>query len=934
MTANSRLDTFLSGTNGEYVRELLDLWRKAPDRVPADWRALFEAEAEGDADGPAFKARSIFHGPSLPATWTEKAADTGYCARHMGVLRLIDAYRAKGHECADLDPLGVGAGPVCTPPRLEAYGLAEKDLDTAFPTGDFEGGGPLPLREIQGRLRRYYNGTVGLQIESIVDPEERAWLRARIESDPASWLTADQERRAAIGVIRAERFERFLHKKFLGTKRFSLEGCEALIPALAHLIETAGDGGVTTMIFGMAHRGRINVLANILKKPLETIYGEFEDVPDPELSHGAGDVKYHVGFNHHHVTRSGREIYLALTPNPSHLEAVDPVVEGRVRARQDREGAASRARIVPVLIHGDAAFAGQGMVAEVLNLSKLTGYRTGGTLHVLINNQLGFTTAPRFARSTPYPTDVARMIDAPVLHVNGDDVRALLHVTGMALAYRQKFRKDVVVDVVCFRRYGHNETDEPSFTQPTMYRRIDRHPGVRAVYLNALAERGVVPKGEAEQVAAEYEAELSRAYDATRRGDRVWSGISTLSGPWSGMREATAEDVEREVETGVPREVLAHLAARITTVPARFHPHKKIARVLDDRRRMGRGEAPLDWGMGEHLALASLLREKTPVRLSGQDSRRGTFSHRHAVLVDAEDGGEYIPLSHVGDEQAPFYAWDSSLAEASVLGFEFGYSLDSPHTLVIWEAQFGDFANGAQVIVDQFIASAETKWKRQSGLVLLLPHGYEGQGAEHSSARIERFLQLAAEYNLEIANATTPAQYFHLLRRQMRRPFRKPLVLFTPKSLLRRHEAASPIEAFTRGGFREVIGEDEPESVRRIVLCSGKIYYDLAAARAEGNVGGVTLVRVEQLYPLPEKAIGKILARHPGAEVVWAQEEPRNAGAWAYMALRFAEKFPGRKLAGVSRPEMASPASGYVKVHQEQQAAIIREALGMKQAED
>ncbi len=926
--------------NLAYAEQMYQRWLDDAASVPIEWRDYFGTEIteirERVPVGPRFQTRSIFNPATAVAEREFHQCGGVHCDRHMGVLRLIDAYRRNGHHGANLDPLGLNLIPPIPEPKLADFGLSDADLDTRYLAGDFIPGAVLTLRDLRERLRTCYAGTVGVEYAHMNDRTQIEWIRQLMESGRfLDRVTPEVERVAVDYVIRGEAFEQFLHRKFVGTKRFSLEGAEALIPALHLMVEAAAELDVETLIFGMAHRGRINVLANILHKRFEMIFNEFEDIVDPRLSFGSGDVKYHLGYNDMHRTSTGREIWLSLTPNPSHLEAVNPVVEGRCRARQDRLGRENRHKVLPVLIHGDAAFAGQGLVPETLNLGMLSGYGTGGTVHIVINNQLGFTTPPKFARSTIYCTDVAKMLGVPIFHVNGDDVRSFVGVVLAALEFRQKFGIDSVVDMYCFRRYGHNETDKPSFTQPRMYKKIAEHPGVRTLYSRDIVSRGVATEADLEGIRQDYLERLEAAYRKTSEATPRPVEVSSLKGPWSGIRVGTMDDfAEPFRETAITREAVEHIARRVTHLPETFRPHRKLRKLLDDRLKMGLGELPIDWGMGEMLAYGSLVSDRIPVRLSGQDCRRGTFSHRHVVFVDMETEDEYTPLANIRDDQAAFNAHDSLLSEAAVLGFEYGYAFESPYALVIWEAQFGDFVNGAQVIVDQFITSAEMKWKRHSGLVMLLPHGYEGQGPEHSSARPERFLALAAECNIQVCNVTTPAQFFHMIRRQMLREFRKPLVVMTPKSLLRHRMAVSAVEEFTDGYFRDVIPDPtspRPESVDRVILCTGKIYYDLAEAREANNVRNVAIHRIEQLYPFPKTRVRELLELYPNAKVSWVQEEPANQGGWYYMLEQFDVAYEGRySLHRVSRKASASPATGSVRKHIEQQRAIIAEALGIE----
>jgi len=857
--------------------------------------------------------------------------------KQAAVLQLINAYRVRGHLIADLDPLG--REPKYHPELDPAtYGLTLWDLDREFlagtlgrKTGEDGWQRVATLREILERLRQTYCGKIGCEYMYIQHPEQKQWLQERMEPQANNWPLV-QERRIRIldRLLQAEEFEHFLGTRFVGHKRFSLEGAESAIVVLTELLELAANAGVQELVIGMAHRGRLNVLANVVGKPAEQIFAEFEGYIDPESTQGSGDVKYHLGATGTYITANGKAVAVSVAPNPSHLEAVDPVVEGIARAKQERAGDTERARIIPVLIHGDAAFAGQGVVAETFNLSQLQGYTTGGTIHLVINNQIGFTTGPEEARSSPYSTDVAKMVQAPIFHVNGDDPEAVARVVEIAFEYRQTFKRDVVIDMLCYRRHGHNEADDPSFTQPLLYRKIREHPSVALLYTERLVREGVVTQDWVKQRREAYRAQLEQGYAIAQAGQSKFQ-IQELAPVEESSLPAYCP------RTAVTREAIEKVIRGITTLPADFRLHPRLKPFLERRRRVLDG-APVDWATAEALAFGTLVLEGTPVRLSGQDSSRGTFSQRHLALFDYEDGHEYIPLQHLDPAQARFEVWDSSLSEYAVLGFEFGYSVGDPLTLTIWEAQFGDFANGAQIMIDQFITCSEVKWGQPSGLVMLLPHGYEGQGPEHSSARIERFLSLTAENNIQLVNCTTPAQYFHVLRRQMyggpdRRGIRKPLIIFTPKSLLRHPKVVSPIEEFTRGSFQPVLddpGVAAPERVMRLMLCSGKIFWELDGRRSELGLDNVAIVRLEQLYPFPEAELWEILGRYPSrAEVVWVQEEPRNMGAWRFVRERLDPMLApsGRSLKYVGRPDSAAPATGSYRQHLEEQEAILQEAL-------
>jgi 2-oxoglutarate dehydrogenase E1 component len=845
------------------------------------------------------------------------------------VTALVNGYRSRGHRCAQIDPLGLGRqdeGDLA----LERFGLADCDPEMRFATGNLAAGKFLPLREIVARLKETYTRSIGVEYRFVEEPEIRAWVQAQMERT-SNRLALDeaQQVRLLSKLTDAEIFEQFLHTKYIGAKRFSLEGAESLIPLLDLVVEHAGEHRVEEIVIGMAHRGRLNVLANVMEKKLEEIFAAFED-ETPESLLGRGDVKYHLGYSSDRLAPNGHPVHLTLAFNPSHLEWVNPVVEGRVRAKQERRGDKERKRVMPLLIHGDAAIAGQGIVQETINLGALRGYGTGGTLHVVVNNQIGFTTVWEDSRSTRYCTDVMRMLGCPIFHVNGEDPEAVAQVVRVAIAFRQRYGRHVVIDLYCYRRYGHNEADEPRFTQPVMYAAIDAKPSVRKVYIDKLVALGAVTEAQAAQIERTRRGILEAALERTR-GAKLPPTVYAMQGLWAGYRGGRDVDCP-EVATGVADDRLRDLWTRACTVPDGFRVHPKLARLLDMRLEQRDEKRPIDWGTAEMLAYASLVSEGAPVRLSGQDSRRGTFSHRHAVLHDHVTGKRHTPLAFLAPGQGRFEVWDSPLSEAGVLGFEYGYSLDSPDALVVWEAQFGDFANSAQVIVDQFLSSSEDKWYRLSGLVLLLPHGYEGQGPEHSSARLERFLNLCAEDNLQVCNLTTPAQFFHALRRQVRRPYRKPLVVMSPKSLLRSPAAVSSVSDLVHGRFEPIVpdGTADPARVRRVLLCSGKVYYDLDAARREARRDDIAIVRLEMLYPLRTDRLREVLAPYrDGVELVWVQEEPWNMGAWYYLQARLPD-FVGERyrLRCVARPESASPATGSHAAHKIEQAQLVSAALG------
>jgi 2-oxoglutarate dehydrogenase E1 component len=897
-----------TSANLQAIEALYARWRQDPQSVDPSWGFFFDGFELGAAQ---------------PA---------GGGLSHVSIVRLIYAYRDLGHFIAHLDPLSERrqSHPLL---ELSEFELTEADLDREIDTSPFQGLGRATLRELLKALRDTYCRFVGVEYMHIQDTRIRQWLQERMEprrNNP----NFDQAKKVRIlkSLHYAELFERFLHARYVGQKRFSLEGSETLIPILEGIVEKAGEMEVREIVLGMTHRGRLNALANILRKPYEEIFAQFEDRYLPELMDGDGDVKYHLGFSADRVTSAGARLHLSLTPNPSHLEAVDPVVEGRTRAKQTQFGDAERKWGLPILVHGDAAFAGQGLVAETLNLSQLAGYTTGGTIHVIINNQIGFTTAPTDARSTIYCTDVAKMVQAPIFHVNGENPEAAVYVAELALEFRQTFHRDVVIDMFCYRRHGHNEGDEPSYTQPIMYSKIRGRPTLSSIYTEQLIMTGDLTVAETEALTTRFEEKLQTALEEVKTAQAISPPVSDTEGSW---HELSRDYSHAPIETGVPEETLRRIADGLVRVPENFAVHPKIASIFETSRQELYDRKPLFWPYAEALSFGSLLLEGVPVRLSGQDSRRGTFSQRHAVLYDARTGEPYSPLNGLSPQQAPFAAYDSLLSEAAVLGFEFGYSLDAPQTLVLWEAQFGDFSNGAQVIIDQFIVACQSKWQRDSGVVLLLPHGYEGQGPEHSSARLERFLQLCAEDNLQVCYPSTPAQYFHVLRRQMKRHFRKPLVLMTPKSLLRDKAAVSSVEDLVTGRFQEVLDDTgeltqrrspvDPARARRVVLCSGKVYYDLLKQRSKDSAE-VALVRVEQFYPFPVEMLQRVLARYRRAkEWVWAQEESQNMGGWSFMEPRLrALNFPVQY---VGRDASASPATGSLAVHKREQQELAEAAV-------
>jgi 2-oxoglutarate dehydrogenase E1 component len=961
------LASAMSGANAAFLADLYARWVEQPDRVDPSFAELFAAlndearavleDASGASwaprtrgkfgpdpepppaprkDGKGAPAPAAAAGAAAPTV--DKAAAQRAVLDSIRALMLIRSYRVRGHLEAQLDPLGLqkpAPHPELTP---ATYGFTEADMDRPIFLDFVLGKEYATLREILAICRASYCGSIGVEFMHIQDPDQKSWIQRRIEGAP--WLNAfgrDEKKKILQELTEAEGFEAFCAKKYATTKRFGLEGGESTIPAIETVIETAAAGGVNEVTIGMAHRGRLNVLVNVVKKPYSAVFSEFKGVSaHPEDVQGSGDVKYHLGTSTD-IEIAGRMVHLSLQPNPSHLEAVDPVVVGKVRARQDMAGdTKTRRSVMGITLHGDAAFAGQGVVYETLAMSQLIGYRTGGTIHIVTNNQIGFTTVAAHAYSGLYCTDVAKSIQVPILHVNGDDPEAVVFCSRMAAEFRMQFGADIVLDIVCYRRHGHNETDEPAFTQPIMYGRIKEMRTTRTLYAEKLAKEGSIPAEESKAMLDAFNATLEEAFQAAQSFKP--NKADWLEGHWSGLKAvAVGEEVEKLHETAVGLDALREVGAALTRVPADFAINPKIARQLEAKKQAIETGEGIDWATGEALAFGTLLLEGHRVRLSGEDVQRGTFSHRHAYLIDQKGQAEYVPLNNIRAGQPRFEAFNSLLSEFGVLGFEYGYSLADPRTLVLWEAQFGDFANGAQVIIDQFIASAETKWLRMSGLVMLLPHGYEGQGPEHSSARLERYLQLCAERNMRVGNLTTPANYFHALRRQLKANYRKPLVLMTPKSLLRHKLAVSSLADFAPGsGFQYVIPEIDaiaPDAeVKRVVLCTGKVYYDLLQERRDKGVKDVALVRLEQLYPFPQASLGKALAPYVNAEVVWCQEEPENMGAWSFVDRRIEKVLGGlehkaRRPIYVGREEAASPATGLARIHQQQQDMLVRQAL-------
>ena len=979
-TSRLSATSFLSGTNAAYIEQLQARYESDPASLDAEWREFFEALNDNPDDVAKLARGAEWKNPKWPVAangdlvnaldgdWPKvekavadklkaKAGDKGEelspeamkrAARDsVHALMMIRAYRMRGHLHADLDPLGIEARKDHEELHPQNYGFNEADYDRPIFIDHVLGLEYATIREMLQILRRTYCSTIGYEFMHISDPAAKGWIQERIEGPHKEIAFTREGKRAILNkLVEAEGFEKFLDVKFTGTKRFGLDGAESVVPALEQIIKRGGNLGAKEIVFGMAHRGRLNVLTQVMGKPHRALFHEFKGGSyTPDDVEGSGDVKYHLGAS------SDREfdnntVHLSLTANPSHLEIVYPVVLGKVRAKQDQhDDIVQRTSVIPLLLHGDAAFAGQGVVAESLGLSGLKGHRTGGSIHVIINNQIGFTTYPRYSRSSPYPSDMAKIVEAPIFHCNGDDPEAVVFVAKIATEFRQKFHKPVVIDMFCYRRFGHNEGDEPSFTQPLMYRKIRDHKTTLEIYGEKLIAEGVVTQGEVEKMKADWRERLEAEFEAGQAFKP--NKADWLDGRWAGLKAAPSEaDDDRRGQTGVAESKLKEIGRKITSAPADFVMHKTIARFLDNRRKMIDTGEGLDWAMGEALAFGTLVDEGHRVRLSGQDCERGTFSQRHSVLIDQETEARYVPLNHIREGQGRYEVINSMLSEEAVLGFEYGYSLTEPNALTMWEAQFGDFANGAQVLFDQFISSGERKWLRMSGLVCLLPHGYEGQGPEHSSARLERYLQLSAEDNMQVANCTTPANYFHILRRQLNRDIRKPLILMTPKSLLRHKRATSPLSEFAAGssfhrvlrdGAETVKGEKiklvKDDKIRRVVLCSGKVYYDLYEDREKRGIDDVYLLRVEQLYPMPLKNLVGLLSRFKKADVVWCQEEPKNQGAWFFVEpyLEWVLAQVGGKTKRAiyaGRPAAASTATGLMSRHLAQLKAFLDDAFG------
>lgn len=932
--------TYLFAGNAPYVEELYELYLDNPSSVSENWRNYFNSMQNVPAVDGSERA-DVRHGPII-AAFSERARQP-YRAlqpstsaelerKRIAAQQMTAAYRFQGALWANLDPLQRRARPHIAELEPAFYGFTEADMDLAFNISNtYFGTETASLRDLVQMLRNTYCRTIGAEFMYISDQAQKRWMQERLESIQSTpFFIPDKKRRILERLTSAEGMERYLHTRYVGQRRFSLEGSESFIVALDEAIQRAGENGIQEVVLGMAHRGRLNVLVNIMGKMPNDLFAEFEGTQEVDVR--SGDVKYHQGFVRD-ISTPGGPVHLSLAFNPSHLEIVNPVVEGSTKARMKHRNDDDGSQVMPILVHGDASFVGQGVVMETLNLGQTRGYGTGGTLHIVINNQIGFTTSdPRDSRSTLYCTDAVKMIEAPVLHVNGDDPEAVALAVQIAFDFRMKFRKDVVVDIVCYRKLGHNEQDTPSMTQPLMYKKVKQHPGVRHIYAERLISQGVVTEQIANAMMEEYRQRMD---DGEPVIDPVISNAISKSG--SEWRPYLDSKWKEKVDTALPLEELRRLAERITDVPKDFKVHPLVQRVLEDRLLMGRGELMIDWGMGEHLAFASLLTAGFPVRLSGQDSGRGTFVHRHAVLHDQNrerwDAGTYIPLQQISERQADFTVIDSVLSEEAVLGFEYGYSTAAPNTLTIWEAQFGDFANGAQVVIDQFITSGEAKWGRASGLVMLLPHGYEGQGPEHSSARIERYLQLCAEENIQVVQPSCASQIFHVLRRQMLRMYRKPLIVLTPKSLLRNRDASSHISELARGEFRPLIGEVdksiERSSVKRLLVCSGKVYYDLVNERKKREKTDIAIIRIEELYPFPKELFERVLNSYSNcSEIMWVQDEPQNQGAWLQIHPNLLSGMKsGQKLSVASRPASSSPAVGYFDMHLEQQKQLLDDAF-------
>ena len=957
MTQDFLENSYLYGANSVFIEELYQRYLTDPSSVDGSWAKFFASlgdpaprgaswdqfhagvVGQADPDAPAAKAAADKKAGDKPPAGVSAAQVQEEAMLALRAQTLIRAYRVRGHLLATLDPLGLEKPKMHADLDPATYGFTAADASRSIYLGGNLGRERATLSEIVAILQATYAGTMGVEFMHIQNPEQRDWIQSRIEAARgAPKFSAEEKKGILRTLLEVEGFEEFVQVKYTGMKRFSVQGGDAMVPGLLAILDTASDVGVDEIVIGMPHRGRMNVLTTIMGKPYSELLSIFNGNLDfPESIDSSGDVKYHLGASHDRQMSNGKKMHLSLTANPSHLEIVNPVVSGKVRAKQDQYKDEERKKVMGLTLHGDAAFAGQGSVAETLAMADLRGYRTGGTVHVIVNNQIGFTTAPSYSRFTPYPSDVAKMIQAPIFHANGDDPEAVVFCCRLAVEFRQAFQRDSVVDIICYRKYGHNEGDEPMFTQPIMYKTISQKQLPAHIYGQRLIAEGVMTEAEIGAEAEALLAHLNKEYEAGKEFKP--NKANWLEGKWSGFAKAE-HGLGREPDTGMDLGVLKSLGNALTVVPEGFNLNRKIDRQLKAKTEMMESGENLDWAMGEALAYSSLLAEGTPVRLSGQDSGRGTFSHRHSVWVDQENESRYVPLNHVASEQARYEVIDSFLSELAVLGFEYGYSLAEPGALTLWEGQFGDFANGAQMVIDQFIASGEVKWLRMSGLVMLLPHGYEGQGPEHSSARLERFLQLCGEDNMQVVNLTTPANFFHALRRQVRRNFRKPLIVMTPKSLLRHKLAVSSLKDFAPGTqFMRVIPEIDKitpgKDVRRLIFTSGKLYYELLEARREKKVGDIALVRVEQYYPFPRTEIEAEIAKYPNAEIAWAQEEPENMGAWRFIGPRIGEVMDavGRatnRIRYIGRKEAASPAEGYMKLFTKAQTAVVEDAMTLE----
>ena len=960
--SSASLATILSGTNAEYIANLYKEFLHNPNAVDASWRSFFNELKDDETAllneitgaswaSPHYKKPSAPFGvttadealkssksPANQAKAPQATYDTRAMKDSIQAMMLVKAYRANGHLMADLDPLGLKRPQMRADLDPATYGFSAADMDHKIYVGGILGFETTTIRDLVSVLQQIYCGKIGVEYEHVISTEERNWLQERIEGTAnKTAFSADEKKVIYNQLVSAQGLEDFLATKYVGTKRFGLDGGESYLVSVEEIIRRGAELGVREVVIGMAHRGRLNTLTNIVGKPFTKLFAEFNGMPStPDDTPGSGDVKYHMGYSTDRAI-AGQTVHMTLTPNPSHLEVVNPVVVGKVRAKQDLEKGGDRKSVLPLTMHGDSAFAGQGLVAEILMMSELPGYTAGGTVHIIINNQIGFTTLPEYYKSGPYSSDMAKMLAIPTFHVNGDDPEAVAHVSRIAIEFRQKFERDVIIDLICYRKNGHNEGDEPMFTQPVMYKAIKEQVSTRNQYAAKLAAEGVLSETDGKAAVEAFHKKLDDAFAATT--SYKVNKADWLEGAWSGLTTAVKSKFEkRKGDTKISEAQLKELGDKLTSVPANFNLNSKIARQFDAKKEMFKSGTGFDWGTGEALAFASLLQEGYAVRLSGEDAGRGTFSHRHATLHDQDNASRYYPLDHIGADQGKFEVHDSPLSEAGVLAFELGYSWAAPNSLTIWEAQFGDFVNGAQVIIDQYIASAETKWLRMSGLVMLLPHGFEGQGPEHSSARPERFLQLCAEDNMQITNITTPANYFHALRRQVKRDFRKPLVNMSPKSLLRHKLAVSKAEDFTGETFHRYLWDDardklnKPKDTKRLILCSGKVYYDLFEEREKRGLKDVTILRLEQFYPFPESELAEELAQYKNAEFIWCQEEPKNQGGFFFVEPLLEETlakagFKGRRFKYSGRPASASPATGYAKRHATEQAKLLDDAL-------